>query len=114
MKYIYSTSQMSKLSLILHTFSITGLVAGLFLTLCTCTVRDITNHAIIGKYHLRFFPKEFFTCLCGDHPIKTRNHILYNYRGYGKYWNSKRDSLKDIILFLEFNPGVFSFYEGIT
>jgi len=33
MKYIYSTSQMSKLSLTLHTFSITGLVTGLFLTL---------------------------------------------------------------------------------
>jgi len=33
MKYIYSTSQMSKLSLTLHTFSITGSVAGLFLTL---------------------------------------------------------------------------------
>ena len=32
MKYIYSTSQMSKLSLILCTFSITGSVAGLFLT----------------------------------------------------------------------------------
>ena len=33
MKYIYSTSQMSKLSLTLCTFSITGLVASLFLTL---------------------------------------------------------------------------------
>ena len=32
MKYIYSTSQMSKLSLTLHTFSITSSVAGLFLT----------------------------------------------------------------------------------
>jgi len=32
MKYIYSTSQMSKLSLTLHTFSVTGSVAGLFLT----------------------------------------------------------------------------------
>jgi len=32
MKYIYSTSQMSKLSLTLYTFSITGSVAGLFLT----------------------------------------------------------------------------------
>ena len=32
MKYIYNTRQLSKLSLILHTFSITGLVAGLFLT----------------------------------------------------------------------------------
>ena len=33
MKYIYSISQMSMLSLTLCTFSITGLVAGLFLTL---------------------------------------------------------------------------------
>ena len=33
MKYIYSTSQMSKLSLTLRTFSITGSVAGLFLTI---------------------------------------------------------------------------------
>ena len=33
MKYIYSTSQMSKLSLILHIFSITCSVAGLFLTI---------------------------------------------------------------------------------
>ena len=32
-KYIYSTSQMSKLSLTLCTFSVTGSVAGLFLTL---------------------------------------------------------------------------------
>ena len=33
MKYIYSTSQISKLSLILCTFSITGSVASLFLTI---------------------------------------------------------------------------------
>ena len=33
MKYTYSTSQMSKLSLTLYTFSITGSVNGLFLTL---------------------------------------------------------------------------------
>ena len=32
MEYIYSTSQKSQLSLILCTFSITGLVASLFLT----------------------------------------------------------------------------------
>ena len=31
MKYIYSTSQISKLSLTLHPFSVTGSVAGLFL-----------------------------------------------------------------------------------
>ena len=33
MKYIYSTSQMSKLSLTLCTFGVTGSVAGLFLTI---------------------------------------------------------------------------------
>ena len=32
MKYIYSTSQTSKLSLTLYTFNITDLVASLFLT----------------------------------------------------------------------------------
>ena len=32
MKYIYSTSQISKLSLTLCTFSVTGSMAGLFLT----------------------------------------------------------------------------------
>ena len=32
MEYIYNTSQILKLSLILHTFSVTGLVIGLFLT----------------------------------------------------------------------------------
>ena len=37
MKYIYDTSQMLKLSLTLCTFSITGLVAGLFLTLRVVT-----------------------------------------------------------------------------
>jgi len=35
MKYIYSISQMSKLSLTLHTFSVTGSVVGLFLILLT-------------------------------------------------------------------------------
>jgi len=38
MKYIYNTSQMSKLSLTLHTFSISGSVAGLFLTVVVLTV----------------------------------------------------------------------------
>ena len=33
MKYIYGTSQISKLSLTLYTFSITSSVAGLFLTI---------------------------------------------------------------------------------
>jgi len=43
MKYIYSTSQMSKLSLTLHTFSVTGSVAGLFLiVILECNKNYIT------------------------------------------------------------------------
>ena len=45
MKYIYSTSQMSKLSLTLYTFSVTGLVAGLFL---------IIRFSKDGSYHKYF------------------------------------------------------------
>jgi len=53
--------------------------------LCARATRAITNHAPIGEYHLRFFPKEEFKYLCGQYPIKTRRHILYecmNYNGY--------------------------------
>ena len=45
MKYIYSTSQISKLSLTLHTFSITGSVAGLFLP-----VQEFANKSDIIWY----------------------------------------------------------------
>jgi len=50
MKYIYSTSQMSKLSLILHTFSITGLVAGLFLTSKQDWRRDSEYASLITRF----------------------------------------------------------------
>ena len=61
-----------------------------------------------------FFSKESFTYLYREYLIKSRNHILYNCRQYRKYWNSRRDFLKDIIAFLEFNPRVFFFHEDIT
>jgi len=32
-------------------------------SLCARAMRAITNHALTGKYHLRFFPKESFKCL---------------------------------------------------
>jgi len=82
--------------------------------LCTYTAIAITNHALISKYHLGFFPKESFTSPYKDYLIELRNHILNSCRQFRKYWNHKRDSLKDIIAFLEFNLGVFSFYRGIT
>ena len=46
--------------------------------LCARATRVIVNHTLIGKYRLRFFPREDFMCLCSKYPIKTRCHILYN------------------------------------
>ena len=47
--------------------------------------RAIINHILIGKYYLRFFLRKDFSCLCKVYSIKTRCHILYNYRRYNKY-----------------------------
>ena len=52
MKYIYSTSQMSKLSLTLHTFSVTGSVAGLFLTQVLLRSQKVD---FVSFYFLSFF-----------------------------------------------------------
>jgi len=79
--------------------------------ICACITRLITNHALIGEYRLKFFPKELIACLCGNYPIRTREHILFECAQYNKYWNPKRESLKDV---LEFNPGAFCFQEGVT
>jgi len=68
----------------------------------------------IEEYQLRFFPKENFNCLYSDYLIKSRCYILYEYRRYNKYWNSDRGLLSHFTIFLEFNPGAFFFYKGIT
>ena len=39
--------------------------------------RAITNHAPIGEYRLRFFPREDFKCPCEVYPIESRHHILF-------------------------------------
>jgi len=65
------------------------------------------NHIPIGEYRLRSFPKEFITCSCSIYPIKTRRYILFECLKYKKSWNLKRESLKDILTFLEFNPRAF-------
>ena len=39
--------------------------------------RAIMNHTPIGEYHLRFFPRENFSCLYKVYLIETRHHILY-------------------------------------
>jgi len=82
--------------------------------LFSVVTRAITNHAPIGEYHLRFFPREPFECPCRVYPIESRHYILHNCRRYNKYWNSNREPLKNFVTFLEFIPGAFSFHEGIT
>ena len=54
-------------------------------SLCVCAMREITNHALIGKHRLRFFPDEKFKCPCGVYPIKSRRHILYECRRFNGY-----------------------------
>jgi len=44
-------------------------------SLCARASRVIVNHAPIGEYHLRFFPREEFKCLCSLYPIESRRHI---------------------------------------
>ena len=54
-------------------------------SLCTRASRAITNHAPIGEYKLRFFPREEFKCLYKLYPIKIRHHILYECQRFNKY-----------------------------
>ena len=83
-------------------------------SLCTKAIKAITNHTLIGKYCLRFFLRKDFSYLYRSYSIETRCHILYNCRRFNKIWNSMRNMLSQVISFLYFNPGTFSFYKGIT
>jgi len=62
-------------------------------SLCAHATRAITNHAPIGKYRLRFFPKKEFKCPCNLYPIESRRHILYEC-GRFKLLESKKGLLK--------------------
>ena len=83
-------------------------------SLCARTTQAITNHAPIGEYQLRFFPREEFSCPCGSYPIESRCHILHECRRFSKYWNPMRDTISQFVSFLEFNLNAFSFGESIT
>jgi len=78
-------------------------------SLCARATRAIMNHALIGKYHLRFFSKEDFKCPCRSYPIKTRRHILHEYMIHNGYWNPRRDALSHFVMFLSANPKAFAF-----
>jgi len=76
--------------------------------------RAITNHVLIGKYRLQFFPKEDFKCLCGYYPIETRRHILYKCMRHNGYWNPRRDTLSHFVMFLSANPKAFTFIDNVS
>jgi len=82
--------------------------------LCIRAIRAITNYTSIKEYCLRFFPRMNFEYLCKLYPIESKQHILYEYRKYNKYWNSNKVSLNHFVAFLEYNPRAFSFYKGIS
>ena len=81
---------------------------------CTRASRAITCHAPIGEYHLQFFPREDFSCPCGNYPIETRRHILHECRRFNNYWNPRRDTISHFVAFLESNPNAFSFGESLA
>ena len=76
--------------------------------------RAITNHAPIGKYRLRFFPREEFRYPYSQYPIKSRHYILHECKRFNKYWNLRRDSVVYFVMFLEHNPNMFAFPNAIT
>ena len=81
-------------------------------SLCAHATRAITNHALMGEYHLRFVPNEDFKCPCGNYPIKSRRHILHECTRFNRYWNPRRDSLSHFIMFLIANPNTFTFIDS--
>ena len=82
---------------------------GLSNSLCARASRAIVNHAPISEYHLKFFPREDFSCPCSLYPVETRQHILHECKRFNRYWNSRRDTIAHFALFLQFNPSAFSF-----
>jgi len=83
-------------------------------SLCARVTRVITNHVSIREYYLRFFPRENFSCLCGNYSIESRCYILYKCRRFNNYWNPNRAFLDHFIVFLKYNPRAFFFNEDIT
>ena len=81
-------------------------------SLYACASRALTNHALIGKYRLRFFPREEFRCLCRVYPIESRCYILHEYRRFNRYWNMRQDSLGHFVMFLEANLSLFAFIDS--
>ena len=73
----------------------------------------ITNYAPIGEYCLCFFSKENFSYLCKFYPIESKCYILHEYRRFNNYQNQMRNTISQLVSFLEYNLNTFSFREDI-
>ena len=78
-------------------------------SLCAHSTRAIMNHAPIGEYQLKFFPNEEFAYPCGFYSIESRRYILHECKRFNNYWNPRRDTIAQFMLFLQFNSSAFSF-----
>ena len=87
---------------------------GHFNSLYAHVTRAIMNHAPIGEYRLRFFPREKFKCPYSLYPIESKHHILHECGRFNGYWNSRRDSLGYFVMFLETNSSVFTFSDSLV
>ena len=54
--------------------------------LCIQATRTIVNYAPIEEYYLCFSSNKDFSCPYRNYLIKSRCHILYNYRRFNNYW----------------------------
>ena len=59
--------------------------------------RAIMNHTPTGEYHLRFFPKENFSCSCSYYPIESRHIIFPEFNSKAFFFTKK---LLDSVFFL--------------
>ena len=66
-------------------------------------VGAILNHAPIGEYRKRFFPRSNLACPCGHNRVETRAHILNDCM-----------VIKHFALFLTDNPGAFAQSSNLT
>ena len=82
--------------------------------LCARATRAIVNHTPIGKYRLKLFPREDFSCPYGLYPIESQQHILYNCKRFNNYWNLRRDFIAHFTLFLELKNKAFFFGEDFV
>ena len=82
---------------------------GLSNILCTRAMRAITNHTLISKYRLRFFPDQDFSCPCSKYPIKSRQCTLHECKRFNNYQNPRKNSLGHFVSFLDHNSNAFSF-----